>query len=61
MGKNKAMVYINNVDEAMVECYRVFAKQIKPLQPEPQLSDFYNPSGDHPSDISTCDLYKYLK
>ena len=32
--KNEAKVYINNVDEAMLEYYRVFAKQIKPLQPE---------------------------
>ena len=33
--------YINNGDEAMLEYYRVFAKKIKPLPPEPQLSDFY--------------------
>ena len=44
MKKNEARVYINNVDEAMLEYYRVFAKQIKPLPPEPQLSDFYHPS-----------------
>ena len=25
----------------MLEYYRVFAKQIKPLPPEPELSDFY--------------------
>ena len=42
--KNEARAYINNVDEAMLEYYRVFAKQIKPLPPEPQLSDFYHPS-----------------
>ena len=35
--KNEAMTYINNVDEAMLEYYRVFAKQIKPLSPEPEL------------------------
>ena len=35
--KNEAMTYINNVDEAMLKYYRVFAKQIKPLPPEPQL------------------------
>ena len=35
---------MNNVDEAMLEYYRVFAKQIKPLPPEPQLSDFCHPS-----------------
>ena len=44
MKKNEARAYINNVDEAMLEYYRVFAKQIKPLPPEPQLSDFYHPS-----------------
>ena len=42
--KNKARAYINNVDEAMVEFYRVFRKKIKSLPPEPQLSDFYHPS-----------------
>ena len=30
----------------MLEYYRVFAKQIKPLPPEPQLSVIYHPSGD---------------
>ena len=30
--------------EAMLEYYRVFAKQIKPLQPVSQLSDLYHPS-----------------
>ena len=35
--KNEARAYINNVDEAMPEYYRVFAKQIKPLPPEPQI------------------------
>ena len=29
--QNEARTYINNVDEAMLEYYRVFAKQIKPL------------------------------
>ena len=42
--KNEARTYINNVDEAMLEYYRVFAKQIKRLPPEPQLLDFYHPS-----------------
>ena len=42
--KNEAREYINNVDEAMLEYYRVFAKQIKPLPPEPQLSDFCHSS-----------------
>ena len=42
--KNEVRAYINNDDEAMLEYYRVFAKQIKPMPPEPQLSDFYHPS-----------------
>ena len=42
--KNEVRTFINNVGEAMLEYYRVFAKQIKPLPPEPQLSDFYQPS-----------------
>ena len=42
--KNEARAYISNVDEAMLEYYQVFAKQIKSLPPEPQLSDFYLPS-----------------
>ena len=41
--KNEARAYINNVNEAMLEYYRVFAKQIKPLPSEPKLSDFYHP------------------
>ena len=44
--KNEARTYINSVDEAMLEFYRVFAKQIKPLPPEPQLSDFCRQSED---------------
>ena len=69
--KNEARVYINNVDEAMLEYYRVFAKQIKPLPPEPQLSDFYHPSEAQKNGellfvavgtgIATYTLYKYLK
>ena len=42
--KNEVRTYINNVGKAMLEYYRVFAKQIKPLPPESQLSDFYQPS-----------------
>ena len=34
--KNEARAYINKADEAMLEHYRVFAKQIKLLPPEPQ-------------------------
>ena len=69
--KNEARAYINNVDEAMLEYYRVFAKQIKPLPPEPELSDFNHPSENQTNgellfvvvrtDIATYALYKYLK
>ena len=55
----------------MHEYYRVFAKQIKPLPPEPQLSDFYHLSEAQKSGellfvavgtgIATYALYKYLK
>ena len=69
--KNEARTYINNVDEAMLEYYQVFAKQIKPLPPEPELSDFYHPSENQKNGellfvvvgtgIATYALYKYLK
>ena len=69
--KNEARAYINNVNEAMLEYYRVFEKQIKPLQPEPQLSDFYHPSEAQRNgellfvavgtSIAAYALYKYLK
>ena len=69
--KNEPRVYINNVAEAMLEYYRVFAKQIKPLPPEPQLSDFYHPSESQKigellfvavgTGIGTYAIYKYLK
>ena len=69
--KNKARTYINNVDETILEYYRVFAKQIRPLPPEPQLSDFYHPSEDQKNGellfvalgtgIGTYSLYQYLK
>ena len=42
--KNEVRTYINNANEAMLEYDQVFAKQIKLLPPEPQLSDFYHPS-----------------
>ena len=58
---NKAKVYINNVDDAMLEYYRVFAKQI----------NFYQPLGTQKngellfialgSGIATYVIYKYLK
>ena len=41
--KNEVRTYIHNVDEAMLEYCRVFAKKIKPLPPELELSDFYHP------------------
>ena len=69
--KNETRTYINNVDEAMLEYYRVFAKQIKPLPPEPELSDFNHPSENQTNgellfvvvrtDIAIYALYKYLK
>ena len=69
--KNEARAYINNVDEAMLEYYRVFGKQINPLPPEPQLSDFHHPSEDQKNGkllfvavgtgIATYALYRYLK
>ena len=69
--QNKARAYINNVDEAVVEYYRIFAKKIKPLPPEPQLSNFYHPLETKKNGellfvtvgtgIATYALYKYLK
>ena len=69
--KNEARTYINNVDEPMLEYYRIFAKQIKPLPPESELPDFYHPSeaqknGDLlfvilDTGIATYVRYKYLK
>ena len=69
--KNGARTYINNVHEAMLEYYRLFAKQIKPLLPDPQLSDFYHPSEAQKigellfvavvTGIATYALYIYLK
>ena len=68
---NEARAYINNVDEAMLEYYRVFTKQIKTMPLKPQLSDFYQPSGAQQNGellfvtvgtcIATYALYKYLK
>ena len=69
--RNQARAYIENVDEAMLQYYRVFAKEIKPLPPEPVLSDFYRPSETQKNGellfvvvgtgIATYALYKYLK
>ena len=71
MKKNEDKAYINNVHEAMLEYYLVFAKQIKPLPPEPELSNFYHPSENQKNGellfvavgigIATYALYKYLK
>ena len=69
--RNEARAYIKNVDEAMLEYYRVFPKKIKPLPPEPELSDFYHPSEVQKNGellfvamgtgIATYAIYKYLK
>ena len=69
--KNEATAYINDVDDAILEYYQVFAKKIKPLPPEPQLSDFYHLSEEQKNvdllfvavstSIPTYALYKYLK
>ena len=69
--KNEARAYNNNVDEAMLEYYQVFAKQIKFLPPEPQLSNFYHPLEDQKNGellfvavgtgIAIYSLYKNLK
>ena len=69
--KNEVREYINNVDKAILEYYRVFVKQIKPLLPESQLSDFYDPSEGQKNDellfatvgtgLATYAIYKYLK
>ena len=55
----------------MLEYYRVFAKQIKTMPPEPQLSDLYHPSEAQKNgellfftvatDIAPYALYKFLK
>ena len=55
----------------MLEYYQVFAKQIKTLPSEPELSDFYHPSKNQRNGgllfvvvgtgIATYALYKYLK
>ena len=55
----------------MLEYYRVFAKKLKPLPPEPQLSDFYDPSETQKNgellfvamgtSVAINSLYKYPK
>ena len=69
--RNDARTYIKNVDEAMLEFYRVFAKKIKPLPPTPKLSDFYYPSETQENGelllvvlgtgVATYAMCKYLK
>ena len=67
--RNEARAYIKNVDEEMLEYYRVFAKK-KSLPPEPELSDFYHLTETQRNGellfsvvgtgIATCALYKHL-
>ena len=69
--QNKARTYISNTNVAILEYYQTFAKKIKLLPPEPQLSDFCHPSEAQKNsellfvvvgaDIATYALYKYLK
>ena len=69
--KNEARAYINNTDEGILEYYRVFPRKIKPLPPEPELSDFYHPSETQRNGellfatvgtgIVTYAMYKYIK
>ena len=47
--KKEARDYIQNLDSAMLEYYRVFGVKLKPLPPEPQLSDYYNASDQQKS------------
>ena len=68
--KKEARDYIGNLDSAMLEYYRVFGVQLKPLPPEPQLSDYYNASDQQKSGellfvlagtpISSYIIMKYL-
>ena len=70
-GRNKERAYIKNFDEAMLEYYRVFAKRIRSLPPDPEFSDFYPPSQIQKNgellfvavgtSIVTYALYKYIK
>ena len=68
--KKEARGYIGNFDSAMLEYYRVFGVKLKPLPPEPQLSDYYNASDQQKSGellfviagtaISSYIIMKYL-
>ena len=59
--KNEVKAYINNADGAMVEYYCVFAKQIKLLPSEPELLDFYHPSGNEKNGelLFFCGRYRH--
>ena len=48
--KNEARIYINNIDEAIRKYDHAFAKPIKPLSTEPELSDFYHPPENQKND-----------
>ena len=68
--KKEARDYIENLNSAMLEYYRVFGVKLKPLPPEPQLSDYYNTSDQQKSGellfviagtaISSYIIMKYL-
>ena len=68
--KKEARDYIQNLDSAMLEYYRAFGVKLKPLPPEPQLSDYYNASDQQKSGellfviagtaISSYIIMKYL-
>ena len=47
--KKEARDYIQNLNSAMLEYYRVFGVKLKPLRQEPQLSDYYVPSDQQKS------------
>ena len=47
--KKEARDYIENLDSAMLEYHRAFGVKLKPLHPEPQLSDYYMPSDQQKS------------
>ena len=65
--KNETRAYINNVNEAMLAYYRVFANQIKSLPPESHLSSIRGPKSGELlfvpvcTGIATYSLYEYLK
>ena len=46
MLEKKAQVKFTELEDAMREYYSVFGERLKPLPPEPVLSDFYTPSDD---------------